>query len=49
MTAGSIGCFQSRVAGIGRQVGFIFPVGDMQGYLNFKGYKEFVPKAGMPG
>jgi hypothetical protein len=36
-----IGCFESRVAGIGPQIGFIFPVGDMQGYLNFKGYKEF--------
>ena len=36
-----VGCFQSQVVGIGPQVGFIFPVGDMQGYLNFKGYKEF--------
>jgi len=36
-----IGCFRSRVFGIGPQVGFIFPVGDKQGYLNFKGYKEF--------
>ena len=25
----------------GPQLGFIFPVGEMQGYLNFKGYKEF--------
>jgi len=36
-----VGCFQSQVASIGPQVGFIFPVGNMQGYLNFKGYKEF--------
>ena len=36
-----VGCFQSQVLGIGPQVGFIFPVGGMQGYLNFKGYKEF--------
>jgi hypothetical protein len=36
-----VGCFQSRVAGIGPQVGFIFPVGGMQGYLNLKGYEEF--------
>ena len=36
-----MGCFQSQVVGIGPQVGFIFPVGNMQGYLNFKGYKEF--------
>ena len=36
-----VGCFESQVLGIGPQVGFIFPVGNMQGYLNFKGYKEF--------
>jgi hypothetical protein len=36
-----VGCFQSRVAGIGPQVGFIFPVGDMHGYLGVKGYWEF--------
>lgn len=37
----TLGGFRSRVAGVGPQVGFIFPVGDMQGYLNIKGYKEF--------
>ena len=26
------GCFQSQVLGIGPQIGFPFPVGDMQGY-----------------
>ena len=36
-----VGCFQSQVFGVGPQIGFLFPVGDMQGYLNFKGYKEF--------
>ena len=36
-----VGCFQSRVVGIGPQVGFIFPVGDMQGFLGVKGYWEF--------
>ena len=36
-----VGCFQSQVVGVGPQLGFIFPVGDMQGYLNLKGYKEF--------
>jgi hypothetical protein len=36
-----VGCFRSQVAGVGPQVGFIFPVGDMQGYLNLKAYKEF--------
>jgi hypothetical protein len=37
----SVGCFQSRVAAIGPQIGYIFPVGGMQGYLNLKGYAEF--------
>ena len=36
-----VGCFQSQVFGVGPQVGFIFPVGGMRGYLNFKAYKEF--------
>jgi hypothetical protein len=36
-----VGCFQSQVAGVGPEVGFIFPVGGMQGYLNFKAYAEF--------
>jgi hypothetical protein len=36
-----LGDFKSRVIGVGPQIGFIFPVGTMQGYLNFKGYKEF--------
>jgi hypothetical protein len=33
--------FESRVAGIGPQIGYLFPVGNMQGYLNLKGYAEF--------
>jgi len=37
----TLGDFKSRVFGIGPQIGFLFPVGDMQGYLNLKGYKEF--------
>jgi hypothetical protein len=36
-----VGCFQSQVVGIGPQIGFLFPVGDMQGYLNLKAYGEF--------
>ena len=36
-----LGGFRSRVLGVGPQVGFLFPVGDMQGYLNLKGYGEF--------
>ena len=35
-----VGCFQSQVAATGRQIGFIFPVGNMQGYFNLKGYWE---------
>jgi hypothetical protein len=37
----TLGPFKSRVVGFGPQVGFIFPVGDLQGYLNLKIYKEF--------
>jgi hypothetical protein len=36
-----VGCFQSQVMGVGPQVGFIFPVGAMEGYLNLRAYKEF--------
>ena len=36
-----VGCFQSRVVGVGPQLGYFFPVGAMQGYLNLKGYGEF--------
>jgi hypothetical protein len=37
-----VGCFKSRVLGVGPQVGFIIPISKTtQGYLNIKGYKEF--------
>jgi len=37
-----VGCFQSRVVGVGPQFGYLFPVGDkLQGYINVKGYGEF--------
>jgi hypothetical protein len=37
-----LGDFKGRVAGIGPQIGFLFPVGDAhQGYLNLKAYKDF--------
>jgi hypothetical protein len=36
-----LGDFKSRVFSIGPQIGYIFPVGGMQGYLNLKGYWEF--------
>lgn len=37
----TLGDFKSRVAGIGPQIGYLFPAGEMQGYLNLKGYWEF--------
>lgn len=33
--------FESRVIGVGPQIGYLFPVGDLQGYVNLKGYGEF--------
>jgi hypothetical protein len=36
-----LGAFESRVLGVGPQIGYIFPVGNMQGYLNLKAYGEF--------
>jgi hypothetical protein len=33
--------FESRVIGVGAQLGYLFPVANMQGYLNLKGYGEF--------
>ena len=37
-----VGCFESRVAGIGPQIGYVIPISrDYQGYINLKGYKEF--------
>ena len=32
--------FESRVIGVGPQIGYLFPVTDMQGYLNLKAYGE---------
>jgi hypothetical protein len=36
-----LGEFKSRVSAIGPQIGYLFPLGDKQGYLNLKGYWEF--------
>jgi hypothetical protein len=36
----SLGDNKGRVIGIGPQIGFLFPVGDMHGYLNVKAYKD---------
>ena len=40
-TGDRVGCFQSRVAGVGPQIGYIIPLGEMQAYINVKGYGEF--------
>lgn len=37
----TLGDFRSRVAGIGPQIGFFLPMGEREGYLNFRGYYEF--------
>jgi hypothetical protein len=36
-----VGCFESQVFGVGPQIGYIIPMGDLQGYLNIKAYREF--------
>ena len=33
--------FESQVIGVGPQIGYLFPVAGMQGYINLKGYGEF--------
>jgi hypothetical protein len=39
-----VGCFKSRVMGIGPQIGYVFPINAThQGYLNLKAYGEFDP------
>jgi hypothetical protein len=36
-----LGAFKSHVEAIGPQAGYIFPIGNLQGVLNLKGYWEF--------
>jgi hypothetical protein len=36
-----LAAFESRVIGVGPQLGFVFPVGGMMGYVTFKAYDEF--------
>jgi hypothetical protein len=36
-----LGGFRSRVLGVGPQIGYLFPVGGMQGLLSLRGYGEF--------
>ena len=44
-----LGNFESRVIGVGPQIGYIFPLGRWQGYLNLKGYGEFAAQNRPPG
>ena len=44
-----LGGFRSRVAGIGPQIGFFFPIGEREGYLNLRGYSEFDAKNRLEG
>jgi hypothetical protein len=39
--AAFLGTNESRVGGIGPQVGYLFPVGSFQSYVNLKAYWEF--------
>jgi hypothetical protein len=36
-----LGPFESRVIGIGPQIGYLFPLAGLQGYVNLKGYDDF--------
>ena len=36
-----VGCFQSRVASAGAQLGYTIPMGALDGSVNLKAYKEF--------
>lgn len=40
-TGARLGGFQSRVAGVGPQIGYLVPIGGMQGFVGLKGYGEF--------
>ena len=45
----TLGSFQSRVVGIGPQIGYLVPIGDVQGFIGLKGYKEFGSQDRAPG
>jgi hypothetical protein len=44
-----LGGFRSRILGFGPQIGYIFPVGDMQGFLGLRAYGEFDAANRAPG
>jgi hypothetical protein len=45
----TLGDFKSRVAGVGPQIGFFLPMGDREGYLNFRAYYEFAAEHRLDG
>ena len=40
-TGATLGPYISRISAVGPEVGYLFPVGEMQGSLNLRGYWEF--------
>jgi hypothetical protein len=44
-----LGSFESRVVGVGPQLGCLIPIGGAQGFLGLKGYKEFGAQDRAPG
>src|SRR5882762_9315336 len=44
-----LGGFRSRTYGVGPQIGYIFPVGDMQGFLGLRGYGDMNTANRAPG
>jgi hypothetical protein len=36
-----VGCFESRVAAVGAQFGYTVPMGELDAYVNVRGYKDF--------
>jgi hypothetical protein len=44
-----LGGFRSRVLGVGPQIGYLFPVGGMQGFLGLRGYGDFDVANRAPG
>ena len=44
-----LGGFRSRILGIGPQIGYAFPVGDMQGFLGLRAYGDFDAANRAPG
>jgi hypothetical protein len=44
-----LGGFRSRVLGVGPQIGYSFPIGDLHGFLGFRAYGDFAAENRAPG